>query len=276
MKPKLALLASILILFFNLNGSSQDSLPLFSVKKLGKNNLISWRNKYTLPVTTLNIQKSFDSIAYFSTIASMLDPTNETNGYLDRKNIFGKQFYRLFIVFEGGSYLFTKSMQPVEDSVARRKPEQHSKKIAPIESDSIVIKKMDTVSLNMPGMITSKITPAKIEEYKAPKPVIKYYTPSKHIFVGKENNVNIQNPDTLSKNFTATFFDEKGNKLFNVKLQESYLVLEKVNFGRSGWYYFQLFNNSKLVEKNKFYIPREGKYGIPPNDPGRILRENEL
>jgi hypothetical protein len=50
------------------------------------------------------------------------------------------------------------------------------------------------------------------------------------------------------------------NKLFELtNLKEEYLIIEKVNFIRSGWYRFELFESGQLVEKNKFFIPKDGK-----------------
>ena len=43
-----------------------------------------------------------------------------------------------------------------------------------------------------------------------------------------------------------------------------YLIIEKVNFIRSGWYRFELYDNGKIVEKNKFFIPKDGKISNEP------------
>jgi hypothetical protein len=46
--------------------------------------------------------------------------------------------------------------------------------------------------------------------------------------------------------------------LFEIKnIRQSGLTLDKTNFLRAGWFNFELYNEEKLVEKNKFYLARE-------------------
>jgi hypothetical protein len=51
---------------------------------------------------------------------------------------------------------------------------------------------------------------------------------------------------------------ENGSELFMIpEVKQPHLVLDKVNFLRSGWYYFELTEDGKLKEKNKFLITRD-------------------
>jgi hypothetical protein len=46
--------------------------------------------------------------------------------------------------------------------------------------------------------------------------------------------------------------------LFELKnINEPALTLDKTNFLHSGWFKFELYNDEKLVEKNKFYLAKE-------------------
>ncbi len=98
------------------------------------------------------------------------------------------------------------------------------------------------------------------------KPTITY--PSKKIFTAKDNGVVIHLPEAAEKKYSIKFFDEQENMVFELtKLQEEYLIIEKVNFGHSGWYHFELYESGTLVEKNKIFIPKDvkssnnGRYG---------------
>ncbi|MBK7883760.1 MAG: hypothetical protein IPJ81_08135 [Chitinophagaceae bacterium] len=64
---------------------AQDTLPKISVKNLGGQIIISWKNNYKRPVTTINIQRSYDSTKNFYTIGSVLNPQNIENGFADAK-----------------------------------------------------------------------------------------------------------------------------------------------------------------------------------------------
>ena len=50
------------------------------------------------------------------------------------------------------------------------------------------------------------------------------------------------------------------NFLFELtKVNEEYLILEKVNFVHSGWFHFEVFENGKLIERNKFLVSKDIK-----------------
>src|SRR3977135_754404 len=94
---------------------AQDTLPNISVTQVSNKVLISWTNPFT-SVTTINIQRSYDSLKNFTTIGSVLNVKAKSNGFVDAKEFIPAQYYRLFISFEGGTYIFTKSHRPGLDT----------------------------------------------------------------------------------------------------------------------------------------------------------------
>ena len=237
----------ILFIFFFISrhqAAAQDTLPRITVKNISNKIIVSWKMNYGANINTINIQRSKDSIKNFTTIGSVLEPMNRENGYVDNKATSPDMFYRVFVAFAGGTYLFTKSYRPVKDSITRRSSATEEDKLSVLEqskTESITVK---------PGVA---------------KPYV--YTPSKFIFTSKENSVIIQLPEVGNNQYSVKFFDEKDNPVFEIgKIKEPYLIIEKVNFLHSGWFYFKLYDNSILKEKNQFYIPKEGKTGIPPNE----------
>ncbi len=226
------------------NVYGQDTLPKISVVDRFGKIIISWKNVYGATITNINIQRSTDSIKRFTTIGSVLNPMNTENGYVDRKSPGGKLFYRVFVAFDGGDYLFSKSYQPVIDT---------SREIVVVEAE----KEKDKIEV--------------VEEKKEkPKPVPPpVFVPSKFVFTGKDNNVILNLPDAESQKFSIQFFEENGTPMFELhSIKESYLILEKVNFVHAGWFNYHLFNNNILLEKFKFYIPKDGKI----NNNGRDQR----
>ena len=230
------------------NTYAQDTLPRISVTNRYGKIIISWKNTYGATISNINIQRSYDSIKRFTTIGSVLNPLNVENGYVDPKPTGVKIFYRLFIAFEGGEYLFTKSYRPVLDT---------SK-----ELNSFVIPDPEIETVEEKKRLDKKeVNPRPI---KPPA-----FVPSKFVFTGKDNNVIINLPNAESQKFSIHFFDEFDNPVFELKaIKESYLILEKVNFLHSGWFKYDLFNNGILQEKFKFYIPKDGKI----NNNGRDQR----
>lgn len=230
------------------NTYAQDTLPKISVTNRYGKIIISWKNTYGANISNINIQRSFDSIKRFTTIGSVLNPMNIENGYLDPKPTGAKIFYRLFIAFEGGEYLFTQSYRPVLDT---------AKEILAIVTPDLGIETTEE---------KRKLERKDITTRPIKSPI---FVPSKFVFTGKDNNVIINLPDAESQKFSIHFFDEFDNPVFELKaIKESYLILEKVNFIHSGWYKYDLFNNGILQEKFKFYIPKDGKI----NNNGRDQR----
>lgn len=91
---------------------AQDTLPRFSATARGPGKiLISWHNKFPV-VTQISIQRSTDSLKNFTTLLTVPDPTLPENGAVDSKAPHPNFYYRLFIVFENGQYLFTNSHRP--------------------------------------------------------------------------------------------------------------------------------------------------------------------
>ena len=104
-------------LFF-FSARAQDTLPRFSAATRGSGKvLISWHNKFQT-VTQISIQRSADSLKNFMTLLTVPDPTLPENGIVDNKAAGPNYYYRLFIVLEGGKYIFTPSHQPQSGNIA--------------------------------------------------------------------------------------------------------------------------------------------------------------
>ena len=230
---------SLFLLFFIFTAqllAAQDTLPAASVKRIGAKIIISWRNNYSVRIANINIQRSADSLKQFSTIGTVLNPLNKENGFVDAKAPSLNMFYRVFVAFEGGTYLYTKSYRPTKDSVILINPDIY---IPPIDI------------LKPPSAST-------------PTPAPTGFVPSKFVYTNRENNVIINLPLAAKEKYSIKFFTENDEPLFSInKIKEPYLIIEKVNFIRAGWYHYHLLNNDIVLEKFKFYISKEGKNGTP-------------
>ena len=206
--------------------NAQDTLPKVTVVNQNGNVIISWKNTYGGKISNINIQRSTDSLKRFVTIGTVLIPMNKENGYVDTKAPLGRIFYRVFVAFEGGDYVFSKSYKPVVDT-----------SLVLLE---LPIDRKEPLKTNVPTG----------------------FVPSKFVYTGRDNNVILNLPDADKRKFSIHFFDEHDKPLFEVdNIKESFLILEKVNFLHSGWFKYRLFDNLVLLEKYKFYIPKEGRNG---------------
>ena len=215
----------VTFILLSIHANAQDTLPKISVVNINNNILISWINPFT-SLTTINIQRSYDSIKNFTTIGTVLDVKNIKNGYVDLKPRSPSMFYRIFLSFDGGTYIFTRSTRPVID--------------------------------------TSDIIPSKFQQSE----VNTGFLPSKFIYTSKFYNVVISLPDPEKKKYHIKFFDENFKFLFEInKITEPYLVLEKVNFMHSGLFNFELYDDTRIIERYKFFIPKDPKLNSSSSDP---------
>ena len=224
-----------LIILSNLLFAQDKPLPFIQVKNLNNKIVVSWINNYDKPITALNIQRSYDSLQNFTTIGSVLSPQSRENGFADVNFPYNKMYYRVFVSFEGGSYIITSPARPI-------------KEIYSIDNASTTTEKYTFPPSNNDSGIVFPPT----------KPGITY--PSSTIFTAKDNNIVIHLEEAATKKYTVKFFDETEKFLFELtKLKEEYLIIEKVNFVRTGWFRFELFENGLLIENNKFQITKELK-----------------
>jgi hypothetical protein len=119
-------------------------------------------------------------------------------------------------------------------------------------SDSLVKQTKDT--LLFVNSDTLQIKPY-IEVYKEPKEVYKI---SPFVFTAKDGNVTISLADYSRKNYFVAFYETDNTLVLEVKdIRDPVLIIDKTNFGHSGWFHFELYEDGKLKEKNKLLIPRE-------------------
>jgi hypothetical protein len=113
--------------------------------------------------------------------------------------------------------------------------------------DSVVSKTKDTIAFA--GGDTILLKPF------VPKEIFK---PSKFVYTEKDGNIRVNVPGVPIHHYAIKFFDEKNDFLFDVtEVKEPVVLIDKVNFLRSGWYKFELYEDGKLKEKHKFFVPKD-------------------
>lgn len=83
------------------------------------------------------------------------------------------------------------------------------------------------------------------------------FRPSIYVFTSKDG-ISISLPNALTKKYTIKFYEENGSHLFNIEhVKEPELLLDKANFLHAGWFRFELYEDEKLKEKNRIYLPKD-------------------
>jgi len=241
---KLILLTAIITTAFPTKIFAQDTLPKFSVRNVGSNRIVvSWKNTYGM-IKQISIQRSFDSLKNYKTILSVPDPMNKENGYADTKAPAVNMFYRLFIVFDGSSFMFSNPRRPIVDSAIVTGQALQKKSLDPFSID-----------VNKPARgIDSNLKSSNFDPKNKPN----IWVPSIYVYTARDGNIHLNLPESDLKRYSVKFYDENDKYLFEIKdLKESSLILDKTNFYHAGWFKFELFADDKLKEKNKFYIEKE-------------------
>ncbi|HEY4876060.1 MAG TPA: hypothetical protein VIH86_10835 [Puia sp.] len=84
------------------------------------------------------------------------------------------------------------------------------------------------------------------------------YKISNYVFTGKDGNINISLPDATIKKYSVKFLEIDSSPVFDIKeIKDVLLIVDKTNFVHSGWFRFELFEDGKLKEKNRFFIPKD-------------------
>lgn len=220
--------------------AQQVSLPLLNIKSIGSKVIVSWKQDYKKVITTLNIQRSYDSLKNFNTIGEVLSPQSIENGYIDANPQYNRMYYRIFVAFEGGTYEYSKTYRAKKDTSTQTRMTSDNANLFPITN----------ANQNYPWLNDKlKNDNSNLED----KNKITY--PSQRIYTLKDNNILITLPSSNTAKYTIKFYDDADKFLFEIKkIKEDNFIIEKVNFGHSGWFKFEIYDNGALLESNKFQI----------------------
>lgn len=82
------------------------------------------------------------------------------------------------------------------------------------------------------------------------------FSPSVFVYTNPEGNVNISLAGAETKHYSIRFFDAQDQFLFALDdIHRPFMILDKSNFLRGGWYHYVLYEDQKVKEKWKFYVP---------------------
>ncbi len=252
---------SVLFLILSLSVTAQkDTLPAFTAKNKDGVITLSWINAYK-NASQINIQRSKDSNRNFVTIHSTPNPDAKNYSYTDKTAKNDSGYYRIFILFEGTNYIFTKAKRAIREITAVNSKISSVSFTKKGDSANHAAEKPDA-ELNGTGPAGINATEHKVGGKVRPPvnapPVKKAWEPSTYVYTGNDGNIIISLPDAASKKYALTIAKEEGRPVFVIEhVKETKLTLDKAVFLRSGWYYFELREDGKVKERNKFLITRD-------------------
>ncbi len=258
---------------------SQDTLPKFTIVERGDKVIISWTNPFE-NLVQLNVQRSYDSLKFYSTIFSAPSPGLPQNGYTDTKKPANKVYYRIFYVLQGGSYSFSRAKRANSANDYASSGDNNNlrdinnsnllnvipgdKRVVTIKIRDVVFKQLSINSfrnfrdsilhLTKDTLFAVNDSLVGLNPYTGPV----NWKASSYIFINKDGYINISLPSESEKKYNVKFFEENGTSLFEINnVKESPLIIDKSNFVHAGWFLFELYEDNKLKEKNKLYLPKD-------------------
>ncbi len=236
---------------------AQDTLPAFTVKNRYGRIIISWVNPFD-SLVQISIQRSPDTLKGFKTIATLPDPAAVTNGYLDSKAPNANQFYKIYVQQPGGQFFTTKAMRPVVDTARVVASTGKNPAARMSKEDSTKAIRLELAGPPGTGGRYADGRPIADSGKSLSGQVIVTYTPSVFVYTNKDGNVVVALPEAKVNIFSLKFYRENGTPVFQLnRVKEPMLILDKSNFLHSGWFSFELYENDKLLEKKRIYVPRD-------------------
>lgn len=246
----------VVIFAFQYHSQAQGTLPNFEIVNNRGKIIISWKNGLEKPISTLSVQRSFDSLSNFITIGSVINPEVQENGFLDASPPYSAMYYRIFIVYEGGSYTFSSSKKPLDTLNLPAYSIKYNWDLNNNQDSSIAMAGMENNTIPIIESNKNSNLPI-LKPGEIPKPKVPAY-PSPYMYTTKVENVLIHLPDAKNKFYIIKVYDYSWNPVFTLtNLKEEYLMLDKGNFPLSGWYNFELYDGTEVIEKNKFLVPKD-------------------
>ena len=78
---------------------------------------------------------------------------------------------------------------------------------------------------------------------------------SEYVFTAPKGHLVIQVPLYKKHKYKIIFYDDTNEEALRINhIKADYIILEKSNFIKAGWYSFELYEDDKLKEKNKFLL----------------------
>jgi hypothetical protein len=216
---------------------AQDTLPAFhAYKKLNGQAEISWINDYGV-VKQITVQRSSDSLKRFASVYSSPNPMAKKGNYTDVKTNGYQYFYRIYIQLPEGRYFYTASIR-----------------VGFNPADSIIVGvNGKLVSINLAD------SEKKLKQATTPivaKPPV--FVASDYVFSDKKGNIIINLPGAEAKKYSIVFKDDQLREVLRIShVKESNLILERANFYKSGWYFFEIYDDNQLFEKHKVLLGKE-------------------
>jgi hypothetical protein len=178
-------------------------------------------------------------------------------------------YYRVMVNFEGGEYVIGPSRRAFPSTPSlpafdlTKIPEPQTNKEMETDEETITLNK-DRSSVSSKrkrdSLKIKQLQERKLASVHNTEPIqiVETSFPSSRVYTNKQNVVVIAIQQAYSKKYGLKVFDENQKLILELKrVPDDYLLLEKSNFFHAGWFNFEIYEEGKLFEKNRFFVAKD-------------------
>lgn len=241
-------------------------------------NVLSWTCQYD-GIKSIAVQRSADSVYNYSTVGYVKNLKKGLQAFIDGHPAPGKNWYRLYIVFNSDLTWYSNRLNLVVDSADIRNkrvlpPNDSLQKLAanikiearPVTSERPVTSTSATGTTTSGTTTTTTTTtstsaPASTSPAVAPRIVLTIpddgseiegvsYIKSQHVFTNPfTGHVNLELEDYNRHHYSVNFYNDKEKRVLEIpRVTEPQIIIDKRNFQRKGIYKFELRQDRKVLE----------------------------
>jgi hypothetical protein len=247
----------LLILSFTLSSFTalaQPILPDIAGASEKGINVLSWTCEYD-GIKSIAVQRSADSVYNYSTVGYVKNLKKGLQAFIDGHPAPGKNWYRLYIVFNSDLTWYSNRLNLVVDSADIRNkrvlpPNDSLQKLAAnikIEARPVTSERPVT-SAPATGTTTTRIVLTIPDDGSEIEGVS--YIKSQHVFTNPfTGHVNLELEDYNRHHYSVNFYNDKEKRVLEIpRVTEPQIIIDKRNFQRKGIYKFELRQDRKVLE----------------------------
>ncbi|MBL7681859.1 MAG: hypothetical protein JNK00_00755 [Flavipsychrobacter sp.] len=248
-------IATACILFIYSNSWAQPTLPDLAGSTSKGINIISWNCQYD-GIKSIAVQRSSDSVYNFVTLGLVKNLKKGPQAYIDGHPKPGRNWYRLYIVFNSDLTWYSNRFKLDVDSMDII----NAKVIAPNDS----LQKL-TANIKIQEESPKQTTDATTEQTQAPAPTVHHitldipddateqgisYIKSQYIYTNPfTGHINIDIPEYRRHLYSINFLNTEDKRVLEIeRVTEPMIIIDKRNFQKKGIYKFELMQDRKILE----------------------------
>lgn len=242
-RPYRLLLFFVILLFPFAKASAQPVLPdIVGVTQKGLN-ILSWTSQYD-GIKSIGVQRSADSTYNYVTIGYVKNLKKGPQAFIDGHPAPGKNWYRLYIVFNSDLTWYSNRMKLFVDSA------QLMNQRIVMTNDSLQklasrVKFNDTTGS---GGTSKPVLSVGIPEASGADAYA--YIKSEYVFTNPfTGHINVELKDYKQHHYGLIFYDQKDKRVLEIpKIAAPAVIIDKRNFQKKGMYRFELLRDKEKLE----------------------------